>query len=177
MSGAIATTAMGHADSARVHAGARVAGSARLGDFVVAYAGAEVGERCRVHGYTQLWPGVRLEADAELGPGVTLEAPADDGGDAIVVGAGARVGAGALLCRGVRLGQGAQVAAGAVEAQNVPPYAIVGGNPAKVLRIRFADDVVAALLAIAWWDWSAEKISRNLERIMAADIGALRAAA
>jgi virginiamycin A acetyltransferase len=59
---------------------------------------------------------------------------------------------------------------------DVPPYAIVGGNPARVLRRRFSDETVAALLEIAWWNWSADKISRNLEWIMAADIDALRAA-
>ena len=59
---------------------------------------------------------------------------------------------------------------------DVPAYAIVGGNPAKVLRRRFSDDIIAALLEIAWWNWDAAKISRNLERIMAADVAALRAA-
>ncbi|HJU99392.1 MAG TPA: WxcM-like domain-containing protein [Burkholderiaceae bacterium] len=123
---------MSHSETARVHAGATVAASAMLGDFVVAYPGAEIGEHCRVRGYTQLWPGVRLEAGAELGPGVTLEAPEAGANDAIVIGPGVRVGAGALICRGVRLGQGAQVAAGAVVAQNVPPYAIVSGSPARI---------------------------------------------
>ncbi|NYE64102.1 serine acetyltransferase [Duganella sp. 1224] len=123
---------MSHSDTARLHAGASVAASAALGDFVVAYAGAEVGEGCRVRGYTQLWPGVRLEAGAELGPNVTLEAPANGQPANIVIGADARVGAGALICQGVRLGQGAVVAAGAVVAQNVPPYAIVSGAPARI---------------------------------------------
>lgn len=120
-----------HSDTARIHDGASIAASAQLGDFVVAYTGAEVGERCRVRGYTQLWPGVRLEAGAELGPGVTLEAPAD-GSAGIVIGPDVRVGAGALICQGVRLGQGAVVTAGAVVAQNVPPYAIVSGSPARI---------------------------------------------
>lgn len=123
---------MSHSETARVHAGATVAASAMLGDFVVAYPGADIGEHCRVRGYTQLWPGVRLEAGAELGPGVTLEAPEPGADAAIVIGPGVRVGAGALICRGVRLGQGAQVAAGAVVAQNVPPYAIVSGAPARI---------------------------------------------
>ena len=123
---------MSHSATAHVHDGAAVADSARLGDFVVVYAGAEVGEHCRVRGYTQLWPGVRLEAGAELGPGVTLEAPEDGGRDGIVIGPDVRVGAGALICRGVRLGQGAVVAAGAVVAQNVPPHAIVSGSPARI---------------------------------------------
>lgn len=128
---------MSHSATAHIHDGAVVDASAVLGDFVVAYPGAEVGANCRVRGFTQLWPGVRLEAGAELGPGVTLEAPAAPDGqataaDAIVIGAEVRVGAGALLCRGVRLGQGAVVAAGAVVAQNVPPYAIVSGAPARI---------------------------------------------
>jgi acetyltransferase-like isoleucine patch superfamily enzyme len=122
---------MSHSATAHVHAGATVAASARLGDFVVVYPGAEVGERCRVRGFTQLWPGVRLEAGAELGPGVTIEAP-DDSEQAVVIGPDVQVGAGALICRGVRLGQGARVAAGAVVAQNVPPYAIVSGAPARI---------------------------------------------
>ncbi|WP_432380648.1 WxcM-like domain-containing protein [Duganella sp. P38] len=123
---------MAHAQTAQLHAGAVVAHSAVLGDFVVAYAGAEVGEHCRVRGYTQLWPGVKLEAGAELGPNVTLEAPDDGAAAGIVIGPDARVGAGALICCGVRLGQGAVVAAGAVVAQNVPPYAIVSGSPARI---------------------------------------------
>jgi len=123
---------MALSDTARVHDGARVAASAVLGDFVVVYPGAEVGEQCRVQGFTQLWPGVRLDAGAELGPGVTLEAPQDGAGAGIVVGAQARVGAGALLCRGVRVGQGAVVAAGAVVAQDVPPHAVVSGSPARI---------------------------------------------
>jgi carbonic anhydrase/acetyltransferase-like protein (isoleucine patch superfamily) len=126
---------MSHTETTRVHEGAIVADSAILGDFVVIYPGAEVGEHCRVLGFTQLWAGVRMDAGAELGPGVTLEAP--DVASAlqtvdIVIGAQARVGAGALLCRGVRVGQGAVVAAGAVVAQDVPPYAVVSGAPARI---------------------------------------------
>lgn len=119
-------------DTARVHDGASVAASATLGDFVVAYAGADVGEQCRVFGFTQLWPGVRLEAGAEIGPGVTFEAPLPGENAAIVVGPQARVGAGALICRGVRLGLGAVVTAGAVVTQDVPPHAVVSGSPARI---------------------------------------------
>lgn len=122
--------------TAHVHAGANVAAGAQLGDFVVVYAGAEVGEGCHVRGFTQLWPGVRLHAGVEIGPGVTIEAPAGDGaaGSNIVIGEGTKIGAGALICRGVRIGQGAEVVAGSVVAQNVPPYAIVAGSPARVVN-------------------------------------------
>jgi len=50
----------------------------------------------------------------------------------------------------------------------------VGGNPAKLIRQRFNDQVIAALLDIAWWHWDIEKITRNLEKIVGADIEALR---
>jgi acetyltransferase-like isoleucine patch superfamily enzyme/dTDP-4-dehydrorhamnose 3,5-epimerase-like enzyme len=131
---------MPNSETTRVHEGAIVADSAVLGDFVVIYPGAQVGEQCRVHGFTQVWPGVRLDAGAELGPGVTLEAPSadkdqqgnQDRDHGIVIGANARVGAGALICRGVRLGQGAVVAAGAVVEQDVPPHAVVSGAPARI---------------------------------------------
>jgi virginiamycin A acetyltransferase len=56
----------------------------------------------------------------------------------------------------------------------VPPYAIVGGNPAKVIRQRFDDLAIANLLKIAWWNWDMEKITRNLDRIVSADITALQ---
>jgi virginiamycin A acetyltransferase len=86
------------------------------------------------------------------------------------------IGYDSMIMPGVTIGDGAIVATRSVVVSDVPPYAIVGGNPAKVIRRRFSDDTISALLDIAWWDWSAELISRNLERIMAADIGALRAA-
>ncbi len=82
----------------------------------------------------------------------------------------------ALVMPGVRIGDGAIVAARAVVASDVPPYAVAGGNPARVIRMRFAPEVVEELLQIAWWHWDAEKITRNLERIAAGDVVALREA-
>lgn len=123
---------MPHSLTAQVQTGSQVAASAELGDFVVVYPGASVGEHCRVRGFTQLWPGVSLKEGVELGPGVTMEAPAEGGSSDIVIGEHCRIGAGALLGRGVRIGQGAEVAPGAVVAQNVPPHAIVSGSPARI---------------------------------------------
>ena len=56
----------------------------------------------------------------------------------------------------------------------MPPYTVVGGNPARPIKQRFQDETIQALLEIAWWDWDVEKISRNLEKIIAADLEALR---
>jgi virginiamycin A acetyltransferase len=82
----------------------------------------------------------------------------------------------ALVMPGVRIGDGAVVAARSVVTADVPPYTIVGGNPARVIRPRFPDDVVAALREIAWWHWDAEKVTRHLAAIVGADLDALRRA-
>ncbi len=69
---------------------------------------------------------------------------------------------------------GAIVAARSVVVSDVPAYAVVGGNPAKVIKQRFPDEVVNELLAIKWWDWAVEKITRNLPAIIGADVAALK---
>jgi virginiamycin A acetyltransferase len=79
----------------------------------------------------------------------------------------------ATIMPGVQVGDGAIIAAKSVVVSHVSPYTIVGGNPARPIRQRFDDEVIQSLLAIAWWDWSIEKITRNLEKIVAADIDAL----
>ncbi len=83
----------------------------------------------------------------------------------------------ALIMPGVRIGNGAIVSSRSVVVGDVPAYTIVGGNPAKPIKARFAPEVVAVLEEIAWWDWPVEKITRHLGLIVAADVDALRAAA
>ncbi|SFK81886.1 CatB-related O-acetyltransferase [Lysobacter sp. cf310] len=93
-----------------------------------------------------------------------------------VVGNDVWIGYQAMLMPGVRVGDGAIVAARSVVSADVPPYAIVGGNPARVLRMRYEPAQIERLLRIAWWDWDAAKVSRNLELIVGADLDALEAA-
>jgi virginiamycin A acetyltransferase len=93
-----------------------------------------------------------------------------------VVGNDVWIGYDALIMPGVKIGDGAIVATRSVVVSDVPPYTIVGGNPAKVIKQRFPDDTVAALLEIAWWHWDIEKITRHLDKIVAADLDALRGA-
>ncbi|WP_425430811.1 Vat family streptogramin A O-acetyltransferase [Chamaesiphon polymorphus] len=90
-----------------------------------------------------------------------------------IVGNDVWIGYEATIMPGVQIGDGAIVAAKSVVVGNVAPYTIVGGNPAKCIRQRFDDETIAALIEIAWWNWEIEKITRNLEQIVAADLEAL----
>jgi len=86
------------------------------------------------------------------------------------------IGAAALILDGVSIGSGAVVAAGAVVTRDVEPYAIVGGNPARLLRHRFAPEIVEALLDIRWWDWPDDRI-RRFEPYLYGDVATFIAAA
>ncbi|MGE5548217.1 MAG: CatB-related O-acetyltransferase [Solirubrobacterales bacterium] len=86
------------------------------------------------------------------------------------------IGSEAVIMDGVTIGNGAVVAARAVVTKDVPPYAIVGGNPARVIRHRFAPEIVAALLEIEWWFWPDERI-REFESFFYGDVESFVAAA
>lgn len=82
----------------------------------------------------------------------------------ITIGNDVWIGARAIVMDGVEIGDGAIVAANAVVTKNVPPYAIVGGVPARVIKRRFDDDKIARLLELKWWLWSLDEIrSRSSE--------------
>lgn len=93
-----------------------------------------------------------------------------------VIGNDVWIGYDSLIMAGVTIGDGAIIAARSVVVKDVQPYEIVGGNPVRPIRRRFDAAVVAALLDIRWWDWDADKISRNLAAITSADVDALRRA-
>lgn len=69
------------------------------------------------------------------------------------------VGEGSYIKAGVRVGHGAVIGMGSVVTKDVEPYAVVGGNPAKIIRMRFERGIVDALLAMAWWEMSEEELS------------------
>ena len=85
------------------------------------------------------------------------------------------IGHGALILPGARLGHGVIVGAGAVVAGAVPDYAIVAGNPARVVRMRFDANRIARLLALGWWDWPLERIAARLEAIATGNLDAMEA--
>ncbi|MEU1651206.1 CatB-related O-acetyltransferase [Streptomyces pristinaespiralis] len=82
-----------------------------------------------------------------------------------------------MVMPGVRIGHGAIIASGAVVVDDVPDYAIVGGNPAKVVRTRYNDADVARLLRLAWWDWPAEHLTEHVRTVMAGTVDDLEKAA
>ncbi len=93
-----------------------------------------------------------------------------------VVGPDVWIGSEAWVLPGVTIGAGAIVAAKSVVGRDVPPFAIVAGNPARVVRHRFDAETARRLLAAAWWDWPVERITRNLGAIRGTDLDALEAA-
>lgn len=94
-----------------------------------------------------------------------------------VIGNDVWIGYEALIMPGIKIGNGAVVSSRSVVVSDVPPYTIVGGNPAKPIRQRFEPDAVATLNEIAWWNWPIEKVTAHLGKIVSGDIDALRACA
>ena len=72
----------------------------------------------------------------------------------------------------VRVGNGAVVAMGSLVTKDVPPYALVGGNPAKVIKFRFNEKQIEELLKIAWWNWSDEEVAKVLPLLLSDEINA-----
>lgn len=94
----------------------------------------------------------------------------------VAIGHDVWLGSQAMIMSGVTIGHGAVVAARAVVTRDVPPYAIVAGNPAKVVRLRLPEAQVEALLASRWWELPPERVSQLLSLLMSERIDALAAA-
>lgn len=91
-----------------------------------------------------------------------------------IVGNDVWIGYNAVIMPGVHIGDGAIVATCSVVVKDVEPYSIVAGNPAREIRKRFPEAHIQALLAIKWWNWDEEKITRNLSLLTGNDVEALR---
>jgi virginiamycin A acetyltransferase len=76
----------------------------------------------------------------------------------IIVGNDVWIGAKATIMSGVKIGDGAIVGATSTVTKDVPPYAIVAGNPAKIIKYRFTEKQINSLLEISWWNWEEDKI-------------------
>lgn len=100
---------------------------------------------CARLGYKHFGGGIHVGSDVWVGRGSRLKAAGDSG----------------ILT----IGDGAVIAADSVVVKDVPPYAIVGGNPARVIKYRFPPNVIEALLQLRWWEWPIEKIHENLQEM------------
>jgi len=108
-----------------------------------------------------------------LGPRRDADLPYSRGD--IVIGSDVWIAANATILSGITIGDGAVIGAGAVVIRDVPPYAMVFGNPARVMGQRFSDEIVAALLDVRWWDLEADQVralspllqSKNVETLIA----------
>lgn len=93
-----------------------------------------------------------------------------------VIGDGVWIGMRAMIMPGVKIGEGAVIAAGSVVTKDIAPYSIVGGNPAGLIRMRFAPEVVSRLLALQIYELTEKEIDGLLPQLCHDDINALEAA-
>jgi carbonic anhydrase/acetyltransferase-like protein (isoleucine patch superfamily) len=79
------------------------------------------------------------------------------------IGAACWIGDNITILEGVEIGDGAIVGAGAVVTRSIPAYAIAVGNPAKVIRYRYPDEIIELIKPVDWWNWSDEKLRANVD--------------
>ena len=109
----------------------------------------------------------------EWSHGIWADKSWDNKGD-IKIGNDVWIGYDAIIMAGVTIGDGAIIATRAVVTKDVPPYTIVGGVPAKIIRKRFSDEVIEELLKQKWWDLPNEEILKRIKYIQTGDIEGLK---
>lgn len=92
-----------------------------------------------------------------------------------IIGNDVWIGYDCLIMPGIKIGNGAVISSRSVVVSDVPAYTVFGGNPARQIKQRFSSEIITELEQIAWWNWPIEKITANLQFIIAANINALRA--
>lgn len=88
----------------------------------------------------------------------------------VTIGNDVWIGTDCIILSGVTIGDGAVIAAKSVVTNNVPSYSVFGGNPAKLIKYRFSEDIINSLIQIGWWDWPIEKILENVEELQSGNI-------
>lgn len=88
----------------------------------------------------------------------------------MIVGNDVWIGNSAIIMPGVHIGDGAIIASSSVVTNHVAPYSIVAGNPAKLIRARFDEEIVQKLLKMQWWNWKLEKITEHANDLATGDL-------
>ena len=91
-----------------------------------------------------------------------------------VIGNDVWIGQNVTVMPGVHVGDGAIIAANSLVAKDIPPYHIAGGNPCKIIKKRFDDELIECLLSMKWWDWPADEIFEHLEVLCSGDLGKIK---
>lgn len=91
-----------------------------------------------------------------------------------IIGNDVWIGQNVTVLPAVHIGDGAIIGANSVVAKDIPPYSVAVGNPCEVKRKRFDEDLIEYLLKIKWWDWSAEKIFKNMEALCSGDLSKIK---
>lgn len=91
-----------------------------------------------------------------------------------IIGNDVWIGQNVTVLPAVHIGDGAIIGANSVVAKDIPPYSVAVGNPCEVKRKRFDEDLIEYLLKIKWWDWSAEKIFKNMEALCCGDLSKIK---
>jgi UDP-2-acetamido-3-amino-2,3-dideoxy-glucuronate N-acetyltransferase len=119
---------------AHVLSGAQIGKDCSIGDHTFIEGEVLIGDKVTIKCGVQLWKGTCLEDEVFVGPNVTFASQSPHPPSPTTIKLGAAIGANATLRAGLTIGQHAVVEAGAVVTRNVPPYAVVAGNPAQILR-------------------------------------------
>ena len=90
--------------------------------------------------------------------------------DGITIGNDVWIGQNVVLLGAITIGDGAIIGAFSVVAKDIPPYAVVVGNPAVIKRFRFSEDQISKLLKIQWWQWDEKKIEENIQDLLDIDV-------
>ena len=90
----------------------------------------------------------------------------------ITIGNDVLIGMGTTILAGVSIGNGAVIGAGSIVTKDVPAYAIVAGNPARIIRKRYSEEIIDQLEEIKWWNWSIEKIEQEFELLLSDNVEA-----